>query len=313
MPSSSRSPVTLPNSVVTPTCPVEIVRNAHETVATVSARISTTSPNRRARRGCRSTTIDASMSAGRSPGRAYSGIPALQCRRDALRRVSRPQSTGRCSCRARRRAGLLRRHLRPDPVQHRPRAAASRQSACRPTQLLSTRRPPAEHADDRDADRRDRCGASSAIERGRLSVLFGSIVMYSIANLAERPIVATRRRSTRRCASRRHRAGGRAGRGHHAGQRDHAAREPRLRDDARGRGRHLRRASWPSLVGDSFDWRTAYVVGGGDGDRAAGAAHRRPRIGDVRAGARRCRTSARPTSCSCSRRASAHSATSPAS
>ena len=54
--------------------------------------------------------------------------------------------------------------------------------------------------------------------RGRLSVLFGSIMLYSLANIAN--AFVARRVDVRGAALRRRGgAGGRAGRGHHAGQR----------------------------------------------------------------------------------------------
>ena len=89
--------------------------------------------------------------------------------------------------------------------------------------------------------------------RGRLSVLFGSIILYSLANLAngvpDRLADADRRagwtpsRSTRWI---RFIAGvglaGELGAGHHAGQRIDAQGDPRLRHHHRGHGGDLRGA-----------------------------------------------------------------------
>ena len=77
-------------------------------------------------------------------------------------------------------------------------------------------------------------------KRGRLSVLFGSIIMYSLANLAN-GFVQTVDAVRVAALHRRHRPRRRARRRHHARQRDHAGALARLRHDDRRLGRHSRR------------------------------------------------------------------------
>ena len=116
--------------------------------------------------------------------------------------------------------------------------------------------------------------------RGRLSVLFGSIFMYSAANIANAWVQS---RGDLRMAAlhRRHRAGRRAGRGHHAGQRDHAEGDARIRHDDRRGDRHPRggcRGPRRRLL------RLAHLLHRRrrHGLRAARAADRRLRVGNVR-------------------------------
>ncbi len=118
--------------------------------------------------------------------------------------------------------------------------------------------------------------------RGRLSVLFGSIVLYSVANIANAFVQDV---STLRGAAvhRRRRPGRRAGRRHHAGERDPAEGGPRLRHDHRRQrrrdGRGGRRAGRRRLrLAHRLHRRRR------DGAGAAGAAHRRVRVGAVRRG-----------------------------
>ena len=97
-------------------------------------------------------------------------------------------------------------------------------------------------------------------KRGRLSVLFGSIILYSVANIANGFVDSVAAYAVAP-PDRRHRARGRARRGHHARQRGDAK-------ESRGYGTTIVAAVGitgavvAALVGDFFDWRTAYIVGG---------------------------------------------------
>ena len=120
-------------------------------------------------------------------------------------------------------------------------------------------------------------------KRGRLSVLFGSIILYSLANLANAWVTTVPQYAVA-ALHRRHRAGGRAGRGHHAGERADAEGIARLRDDDRLGDRHLRRGGGlrrrPAV-------RLAHRVHRRrrDGARAPAPARRRAGVGHVRPGA----------------------------
>ena len=119
-------------------------------------------------------------------------------------------------------------------------------------------------------------------KRGRLSVLFGSILMYSLANIANGFVTSVPAYAVLRLL---------AGIGL-AGELGAGVTlvSEMMSKESRGYGTMLVAgigifgAVVGALVGDWFDWRIAYYVGGAMGLCPAGAAHRRVRIGRVRGG-----------------------------
>jgi putative MFS transporter len=145
--------------------------------------------------------------------------------------------------------------------------------------------------------------------RGRLSVLFGSIITYSLANIANGFVTDVDTYAWLRLI-----AGvglaGELGAGITLVSRADERRDARLRpprsSPAVGSAsvRHGR-----DLVGDAAcDWRTAYYIGGGWASRCSRCASASHESGDVRGGPRRARRHPRRTSSRCSRRRSAPAA-----
>ena len=192
-----------------------------------------------------------------------------------------PRQTRRQPVHPRRRARVFRRHLRPHPLQHRPREEPDLASACR---------------------RRTCCRQGALLlnmqmggmllggllwgilgdRRGRLSVLFGSIFLYSAANIANAFVDSVGAYAVLRLIAG-HRAGRRARRGHHARQRGDVEGIARLRHDDRRRRRHHRRGRRGAgrrllRLAHRLHRRRRH------GHRAARAAHRRLRVGHVRTG-----------------------------